>query len=82
MTAPSCTCVADLQAGLAADNTEFVLTWCSDTRQVTPTIATREIDLPGREAVVVVPSFCPFCGVVYSDQARLAEAPPAGEVPS
>lgn len=74
MTAPTCTCVADLRAGLAADNTELVLTWCSDTRQVTPTIVTREIDRAGREAVLVVPTHCPFCGVPY--------AAPAGEVPS
>lgn len=74
MTAPTCTCVADRQAGLAADNTELTLTWCSDTRQVTPTIVTREIDPAGREAVLVVPIYCPFCGVPY--------AKPAGGTPS
>lgn len=71
----ACTCVADLHAVLAADNTELVLTWCSDTRQVTPTIATREIDLRDREPVVVVPTHCPFCGVPYA-------APASATVPS
>lgn len=72
MTAPTCTCVADLRAGLAADNTELVLTWCSDTRQVTPTIVTREIDSRDREPVVVVPTHCPFCGVAYAAPADAA----------
>lgn len=73
MTAPSCNCLPELRTQLAFENTRLVLTWCSDTRQVTPTIATREIDPPGREAVIVVPTHCPFCGVPY--------AAPAGEVP-
>jgi hypothetical protein len=68
----ACTCIGDRHSGLAVDNTELVLTWCSDTRAITPTIATREIDPAGGEAVVVVPRFCPFCGVPY--------AAPAGEV--
>jgi hypothetical protein len=70
MTAPPCTCVADRRAKLAADNTELVLTWCSDTRQVTPTIAAREIHVAGREAVIVVPTHCPFCGLPYAASAE------------
>jgi hypothetical protein len=72
MTAPSCTCLAEQSDMLRVENTQLVLTWCSDTRQVTPTIATQEISPAGCEAVVVVPRFCPFCGVPY--------AAPAGEV--
>lgn len=75
MTAPTCTCVADMRAKLAEDNTELVLTWCSDTRAITPTLRVREIDLRDREPVVVVPTHCPFCGVPYGK-------PAAGEVPS
>lgn len=74
MTAPPCTCLAEQSELLRVENTELTLTWCSDTRQVTPTIATRKIDRAGREAVVVVPTHCPFCGVPY--------VKPAGEVPS
>jgi hypothetical protein len=67
---PSCTCVAEQQVKLAQDNTRLVLTWCSDTRQVTPTIVTQEIDPRDREAVLVVPIYCPFCGVPYGKPAE------------
>lgn len=65
----ACNCLAEQSELLRVENTQLVLTWCSDTRVVTPTIAAREIDLPGREAVVVVPTHCPFCGVAYASEA-------------
>lgn len=76
MTAP-CNCLAEQSELLRVENTQLVLTWCSDTRQVTPTLRVQEIDPRDREPVVVVPLFCPFCGVPYA-----AAKPPASEVPS
>lgn len=66
-TTKACTCVAKMQRELQERNTVLVMAFFTAGRPSVPTIATMRIKnlRDGKQAVTVLPSFCPFCGVEY-----------------
>lgn len=63
-----CECISRIDEKMKAYNTELALTLTfGENAEVYPTIMTQQIE-KGRgkpKAKVVLPSYCPFCGVKY-----------------
>ena len=67
LTDQSCDCIETMQAMLEPENARLALTIQWTSGRAFPTIQTEKIAPRGKKLPIVVPSYCPFCGVKYAE---------------
>lgn len=74
----ACECIAVMNKAAAEHNTRLCETFMfrrdSEPTLLVVTLMTEKINTRDRKKVTLLPTFCPFCGVRYREEAKEAEA--------